>query len=111
MLSFVPLHQTALERQHAPVISFLETITSEEPFMLLEPRDWFLAPQDCDGLFIWTPPPALANVAIFQMAEAIHIRPWNTHVVIVPSLMKDRWEKLLNKACDFVVTLPFSDKL
>jgi hypothetical protein len=45
------------------------------------------------------------------MAEAIHIRPWNTHLVILPSLMKGRWEKLLNKASDFVVTLPFADDL
>jgi hypothetical protein len=111
MLSYIPLHLSALDRQRIPVLSFLETMTSGEVFTLLEPRDWFLAPHDSDGFFIWTPPPALADTAIFQMAEAIHIRPWNTHVVVLPSLMKGRWEKLLNKACDFVVTLPFSDEL
>jgi hypothetical protein len=41
------------------------------------------------------------------MAEAAHIRPWNTHIVVVPNLMSARWRKTLIKAADIVVTLPF----
>ena len=111
MLSYVPLHLSVMERQGKRISGFLEFMTAGEVITALEPQDWFLAPHDTDGSFLWTPPPAIADAAIFQMSESIHIRPWNTHIVILPSLMKGRWEKMLNKAADVVVTLPFSEDL
>jgi hypothetical protein len=93
------------------VKDFVQALVGIEQLQVLHPRDWFLSPHDSDGLFLWAPPPAIAEAAVFQMAEAMHIRPWNTHVFICPSLMMGHWERMLNKACDIVVTLPFGPDL
>jgi hypothetical protein len=107
MLEFVPLNKSVLDRRKGPILDWLRTTMGGEECVRLNPQDWLLAPHDEDGTFLWTPPPAIADVAVYQMAEAIHLRPWNTHVFIVPNLMTARWRKMLGKASDLVVTLPF----
>ena len=111
MLEFVPLHLSVLDRRKGPVLDFLREITGGEQFLFLQPFQWLLDPHDTDGNFLWTPPPAIADVAVFQMAEAIHVRPWNTHVFILPGLMTNRWRKLLTKTSDLILTLPFDEEL
>jgi hypothetical protein len=111
MLEFVPLHKTVLERQPKAAKDFLRYITAEEPLTYLSPEDWYTTALDSDGIFVWTPPPAVADAAITQLAESIHIRPWNTHIVLLPTLMTSRWRKVLSKACDLRLTLPFDDEL
>ena len=110
MLEFVPLHLSVLDHRKGPVLDFLREITGDEEFVRLQPFQWLLEPHDTDGNFLWTPPPAIADVAVFQMAEAIHVRPWNTHVVILPGLMTSRWRKLLSKNSDLHLTLPFDEE-
>lgn len=46
-----------------------------------------------------------------QLTEAIHIRLWNTYVMIVPSLMTYKWRKVLGKMMDIMLTLPFDEHL
>mgnify|MGYP006313848673 CR=1 FL=1 len=53
------------------------------------------------------PPPAIADVAVEKAAEAHHLRPWNTHLFILPSLMTNRWRRQLLKASDLLLVLPF----
>jgi hypothetical protein len=50
------------------------------------------------GLFLWTPPPAVADVAIEELLKARHKRTDTFHVVMIPCLMTLRWRRLLNKA-------------
>jgi hypothetical protein len=76
----------------------------------LQPSEWFTKPFEEDGVFVWTPAPAIADAALELLAESHHIRPWNTHVFLVPSLMTGRWRKDLSKASDVRVTLPFSEQ-
>ena len=55
---------------------------------------------------IWAPPPAVANVAIELLCEVRHVHPWNSHIVIVPSLMTARWRKKLSKVADLLISIP-----
>jgi hypothetical protein len=111
MLEFVPLHLSVLDRRKDQVLSFINDITGGENIAILEPFQWLLDPHDRDGTFLWTPPPVIADVAVFQLAEAAHIRPWNTHIAVIPGLMTALWRKMLTKASDLVLTLPFDETL
>ncbi|KAL7575188.1 hypothetical protein ACA910_018676 [Epithemia clementina (nom. ined.)] len=98
MLHYIPLHKTALERQGKPICSLLQYIVQDEvPLFYLEPSQWFEQAQDCDGHYVWTPAPWLGDVAVYQMAEAQHIQPWNVHIFIIPSDMGGWWRKTLYK--------------
>ena len=111
MLEYVPLHKSCLDRQPHSIPDFLRHVTAEEDLTYLSPHDWYTIPFNRDGVFVWTPPPAITDAAVVQLAEAIHVRPWNTHVVLVPTLMTSAWQKTLSKACDLRITLPFDDCL
>ena len=109
MLDFVPLHKTAQERQPRVISELLNQILGDAPDIVsLEPQEWFSRPQRTDGTFIWTPPPCIAEVAVFLIAEAWHLRPWNTHVLLTPSLLSGRWRRMLTKTCDLFCVMPFS---
>ena len=90
---------------------FLHDISCNEPFHVMEPEDWFGKAHTSDGFFVWAPPPAIADVVCYQLAEAIHVRPWNTHVVVIPSLMTARWRKMLGKMSDIMISLPMGEDL
>jgi hypothetical protein len=109
MLDYVPIGKTALERRPS-LVDLLRTLAPPAvEFTLLEPSMWFTKPFHEDGVFVWTPAPAIADVAFELLAESHQIRPWNTHVFLAPSLMTSRWRKDLTKATDIRVTLPFCD--
>ena len=109
MLDFVPIGRTVLDRSP----SWRKLLESLPPSWVeltwLDPQMWFDIPFQEDGVFVWTPPPALANVALERLAEAHQIRPWNTHIMLVPGLWTAKWRKDLTKASDICVTLPFDD--
>ena len=111
MLEFVPLDKSVLERRNNDILDFVRSICGGESFTKLTPASWMTTPHDQDGFFLWTPAPAIADVAVFQLAEAIHVRPWNTHVMVLPNLMTSRWRKMLGKTSDLITTLPFDDKV
>ncbi|KAL7561317.1 hypothetical protein ACA910_018517 [Epithemia clementina (nom. ined.)] len=112
MLKYVQLHLSAFERQGAAIMHVVHKVTGlDTPWRRLQPMDWFTQPQDTDGWFLWFPPPCLGDIAVYLMAEAIHIRPWNHHLFILPSIMGGRCRKLLYKTSDFLVTLPFGEHL
>ena len=112
MLDYVPLHLTAGERQPARIQRLLGDVLGPrlKEVVLMEPEQWFTAPQDTNGVFVWQPPPCLADVAIYMLSEAWHIRPWNVHVVLIPSLMSGKWRKMLFKISDVICVLPFGDE-
>ena len=111
MLNFVPLHQSAHQRQPKVLSSLLRTIIDDtDDVRVLNPEDWFTQPAERDGIFVWMPPPCIADVAVFMMAEAWHLRPWNTHVFIAPSLMSGTWRRMLSKTADMFCVLPFNNE-
>jgi hypothetical protein len=121
MISFVPIHQTALERSRSlkPWLdSFVEN-TAE----YLDAKGWFRRGHDIDdtkweynsdgmklptlksGVFIWTPQPCAAEAAVEELRRARHKRQKSKHLFVVPRLMTPYWRKHLHKAADLVLTL------
>jgi len=118
MLSFVPIHLSAIERSKN-LLSWVRSWIGDENIKPLSPTDWLWRGQglgtntwkNCDGLefpkrseervFLWSPPPCIAEVAIEFLRESIHRRSDCMHIVIIPKLMSYAWRKLLLKTCDF----------
>lgn len=112
MLSFVPLALSAADRSPHLVSRVVDDWVPPpvgHRWSHLSEDHWYTIPFKEDGLFVWTPPPCVADVAVALAAEAHHIRPWNTH--LVPSLMTHRWRRQLSKAADLLVVLPFDAEL
>ena len=118
MLSFVPIHQTVIER-FPQMLEWIRSWAGKADLLPLKPRDWLWKGQglgrrkwkNCDGfsfpvaskegIYLWTPPPAVADVALEFLRESIHRRPTAIHIFVVPKLMPYLWRKSLLKTCDF----------
>ncbi|KAL7559398.1 hypothetical protein ACA910_008019 [Epithemia clementina (nom. ined.)] len=113
MLEFIPLAKMAMERQGPHVKNFLSQVLQQPEgyYHKLKPDEWFNLPHDTDGVYLWAPPPCLGDVAIYLLAKAQHMQPWNTHLVIIPSIMAGRWRRMLYKVSDLLCVLPFGDDL
>jgi hypothetical protein len=120
MLSFIPLHLNALERQPNLKAWISEWAGTELEY--LSPEDWFTRGHDIDGgeldslgfwrpiyrsgTFVWLPSPASADVAMEELRKALIKRHTSTHIFICPRLLTYRWKKQLHKAADLVVSIP-----
>jgi hypothetical protein len=122
ILSFIPLHQSAVERS-TTFLPWLQTWIPQQ-VEVLTPMDWYelghdirgwtRPVKDClfarpvlrKGVFGWFPPPAAADVALEQLRIARNKRQDSTHVIVVPKLLTPEWLKQLWKACDIVLTIP-----
>jgi hypothetical protein len=106
MLSFVPLHLSALERSEK-ILPWVKLWCTMDNQILrqLEHDDWPTA-LVLRGIYLWTPPPAAADVAAEYMTHTIHKRSTSTHVFICPRLMTARWFRLVSKAADLLFYVP-----
>ncbi|CAJ1960068.1 unnamed protein product [Cylindrotheca closterium] len=86
MLSYVPLHLSAVDRSPS-VLDWMRNIWEERLGKLehLGIDDWFTKGHG-RGNFLWTPPPAAADVVAEQVGEARHKHPESCHIAIVPHL-------------------------
>lgn len=128
MLSFIPLHLSALDRQpklKSLVIEMLSGQSNGHSPEFLSADGWFERGHDIvggnfnldgiwtpiyqPGTFIWTPPPAAAAIAVEQMRLARLKRESSTHIFIVPRLMTSEWKRQLFRASDLFLELPFDD--
>jgi hypothetical protein len=104
MLSFVPLHLSAQERE--PLLQpWVNSWFPEGRGSWLTPFGWFTHGHR-NGHHVWCPPPTAADTALEQLACAIHKRPFNFHVIVIPRLLTALWRKLFGKLCDLVFTMP-----
>ena len=67
--------------------------------------EWFTKGQQ-GGNYLWTPPPAAADVVAEQVGEARHKHPLSCHIIVVPRLMTGRWRRLMTRQTDFNTTIP-----
>jgi hypothetical protein len=120
MLSFIPLHLSAVQRSEKLRGWMQSWLGIQAEF--LEPEDWFERDHDHDGgskdgkgfwrtktrpgTFVWTPPPAAADVALEELRKARIKRQDSLHVVVVPCLLKSEWFRQLYKTCDLVFDVP-----
>jgi hypothetical protein len=122
MLSFVPLHQSAIERSPS-LLHWLQEWIPQPNIVPLTPSDWFTRGHGTEGgtksaggawwptcgsetLFLWTPAPGAAACALHQLALSRQKRPHLNHVFICPRLMTADWRKKLFKLADLVLELP-----
>jgi hypothetical protein len=52
-------------------------------------------------MFLWSPQPAVADVAWEELLKARHKGSDTFHVLLVPRIMNPWWRRLFYKACDF----------
>ena len=128
MMTFIPLHVSAIEREPTLrdwISTWAGAGRNDDDLKFLVPEDWFVRGHDiagyspnCDGImiptykrgiFIWTPPPAAARIALEELRQARHKRQASLHLFIVPHLMAPEWRSQLFKSADLILTLPFSE--
>jgi hypothetical protein len=121
MLSFVPLHQSALERS-PELLAWLRDNTmlqQGEEWVVLDPEGWYERGQDIvggernldgvwvptykAGTFLWTPPPCIASQCLEELRRARHKRQLSTHVFVCPRVMSTQWLRQLHRSADVVV--------
>jgi hypothetical protein len=104
-LKHIPLNKTVLDRAPEFKKEFEKGLPGHN-WRWLDYEDWFEGAFDDDhGHYIWTPPPALADLTMEQMCEVKHVHPHTSHVFHCPALVTACWRKQLLKAPDYVVTL------
>ena len=103
MLSYVPLNDTAFERQ--PNLEAWIRTSIQGKWVTLDADGWYDGGMKA-GHFIWCLAPAAADAALDQLCEAKHIRPEGSHIFVCPALLTPRWRRKLGKIADFVFSVP-----
>ncbi|KAL7466896.1 hypothetical protein ACHAXS_007170 [Conticribra weissflogii] len=97
MLSFVELAKTAME-QH-PLL--FEWKNGTWGGAIDKHSVWILEHESGGKLYLWSPAPAVADVAMEEFVKNWHKCTDTFHVVVVPRLLTPQWRHLFNKVCDF----------
>jgi hypothetical protein len=98
MKTFIPLHLAPTTRE-PKVREWFEDVTTGLQFKWLTPEGWF-TDAHAQGNFIWSVPPAAAEVVVEQLGFARLKRPEAFHIILVPRLMTGRWRRHLTRATD-----------
>jgi len=128
MLDFVNLAETAFER-HPPLLTWVQMWTQNSKLKVLKPEEWFQEAHGITGgarngdgiwipshapkwqVYLWGPPPVIADAALEEMLKAIQKRQDAYYVFCVPRLYTPKWRRLFFKACDFHFSLPAGSDL
>ena len=124
MLSYIPLHKTALERSKGLLdwlLTWIDVEKEKKELEILEPKDWFMRGHDINGfemkdglkhptfktgIYLWQPPPAAAEIACEEIRKARCKRTTSTHIFVCPRLMTPYWRAHLHKSCDLMFEIP-----
>jgi hypothetical protein len=96
--TFIPLHLDPVVRE-PKVGEWISAVTRGLGFQVLEPNGWFDDAHN-EGNFVWTVPPAAAEVVVEQLGFIRLKRPNSMHLLVVPRLMTGRWRKHLTRGTD-----------
>jgi hypothetical protein len=123
MMSFIPLHLSALERCEL-LLPWIRSWCGNHHIHPLTPEEWFEKGHDVVGgtintdkawmpcvgkkrmLHLWAPPPALGVLAIEELRRARHKRQTSTHIFVCPRLLTIQWRRALHKVGDLVFEIP-----
>jgi len=100
MLSYIPIHLSAVARS-PNVHAWVDSWSGPETFSRLQAYNWFNKGHQA-GHWLRCPPPTAANVALEQLATAVHKRPYTHHIVLILRLMMASWRTFLGKLCNLV---------
>ena len=99
LIEYLPINRSAFDR-HPPLLAWIRDVCGGVGGLTeLDAEGWFTTAHSF-GNFIWSPPPAAADVVVEQLSQARLKRPTCFHVVVVPRLMTVYWRKHLTRACD-----------
>jgi hypothetical protein len=95
---YFPLHLSPTSRE-PNVAQWIADVTQGLDFQVLDATGWF------DGAhafrnFVWSVPPAAAEVVVEQLGFARLKRPSAMHMLLVPRLMTGRWQRHLTHGTD-----------
>lgn len=122
MFKFIDIARSTVERAPA-VLEYIKSWTNGdiEP---LTPCQWYReghgvvgGKRDAHGIWIpshaksgrmylWSPPPVIADVALEECLRAVHKQTDATHVFVIPRLCTPLWSRLFFKLCDFHFRVP-----
>jgi hypothetical protein len=77
----------------------IRDVTRGLNFKTLSPSGWFDDDHN-DGNFVWTVPPATAEVVVEQLGFIRLKRPNSMHLIVILRLMTGRWQKHLGRGTD-----------
>ena len=124
MTSFIPLHVSASDRSQHLVPWVHSWVGPETKVVELSTKQWFDVGHDIEGwsrgwdgfeqptlskegrVYLWCPPPFVADVAISELRKARIKRQKSTHIFICPRLCSALWIRQLYKAADIVLEIP-----
>lgn len=120
MLSFIPLHQSALDRSSL-LLDWFTTWCKETP-TVLTPDDWYTLGHGITGgkpnldgewqpvydnsLKLWSPAPTAAFQAMAELIKSRHMNPSTPHIFVCPRLFTHAWRKSLMKFADLCFYVP-----
>jgi hypothetical protein len=107
MTAFIPLHLDPFERS-PKLKAFVEDICKDLNPKFLSPTEWFTEGHKV-GTFVWSPPPAAAEVVVEQLGFARLKRPHSMHIVVIPRLMTGRWRRHMSRGTDFYFKVDWVD--
>ena len=120
MLAFCPWSKDPVETN--PSLKSWINKWTENKAIFLQPKDWFVRGHDINGgvyndkrfwyptitsgIYVWSPPAAVADACLEELRKARMKRKQSTHIVVIQRLMTPIWLKQLNKAADCIFTIP-----
>ena len=108
MLQHVPLHQFPNEREPELEGWFRAWWPEKQcgPLRVhTRPEDWFTTCHE-SGCHLWFVPPAAGDAVAEELGRAIHKRSQNTHIIVIPRLMENRWGRKLRRESTFLFVIP-----
>ena len=96
--TFIPLHLDPVTRE-PKVLDWLKDVTRGLDFEFLNASGWFDDAHN-PGNYIWSVPPAAAEVVVEQLGFIRLKRPNSMHLLVIPRLMTGRWRRHLNRGTD-----------
>jgi hypothetical protein len=118
MLDFVDIAKSAIDRS-PDILEYVRSWTGVKDLKPLTPDEWFVeghgivsGTKDEHGVWIpkhavngrvylWAPPPVIADAALEECLRATHKRSDAFHVFVLPRLCTPLWSRLFFKLCDF----------
>jgi len=115
---FAPINLSAFERSCTLKDWVLDWSGSKS--FVLEPKHWFYEAHDLrtndqtipgdarieSSTYLWSPPPAIADVALEQLRYARLKRQSSIHIFIVPKLFLNLWRRQFYKVMELVLIVP-----
>jgi hypothetical protein len=120
MLKFIPLNLSTLDWSDALRVWIQSWLGNKAEF--LEPDDWFerghnvaggskdstdfWRPKISPGIFVWSPSPDAAGIALEELRKVRIKRQESLHVIVIPRLLKPELFRQFHETCDLIFDIP-----